>query len=93
MQITVTQQDINFGVQGGRCTCPVAVAIRRILAAPYYVLVYGKISLRRPSSRITKRIDIPDSVRTFVTEFDRGNPVQPFDFDIEIPEKYLAKLE
>jgi hypothetical protein len=35
----------------------------------------------------------PDRARAFIAKYDTGTPVEPFTFEIEIPDEFLAELE
>lgn len=93
MQIRVTQADIDTGKPGKTCTCPVARAINRILNGSHFASVSNAINIFRcGGAQLKLQILFPQSVRNFIYRFDSRQPVQPLDFDIEIPE-YLCKSE
>lgn len=76
IQIIVTQEDIDNGIKGSECDCPVALAIKR------------KFSVDRG---IVDGIDIeingvtyytPERVYYWIERFDAGLPVQPITFEL-----------
>lgn len=80
MIIHVTQEDIDKGLKGIACNCPIALAIKRALKADIsinqtMICINGKI----------ENIDIPESVSTFIELFDSLLPkqVEPFSFELD----------
>lgn len=81
--IEVTKGDIKKGVAKNYHTCPVARAISRKLKnglAPWVstvlIIDYYKFGL-------------PIEAHLFVIDFDKGLPVQPFSFDLDLPVELL----
>jgi hypothetical protein len=84
MIIHVTQEDIDNGVrQDCRC-CPVALALKRVARIQRVFL--GGVSLSP-----TKIIWFPPEVKRFIERFDWRNTVQPFSFELDIPDEYLLR--
>ena len=83
--IEVTQEDIKNGVRGDPCNCPTAHAATRAthgtvpLRVGALVIKFGPIG----SSVASK---LPIEAREFIYDFDWGKPVEPFSFEIELPE-------
>ena len=80
--IEVNQNDIDNGVQGVSCKCPVARAIKRTMRikgvevnADYILLKSGKTSIE---------CAVPASVMRFINIFDEGAKVKPFKFNLNI---------
>ncbi len=88
--ITVTVEDIVHGLPGNACHCPVARAVKRILKPNVTVGVYPnaiQINLATPFKIV---INLPKEVSRFIRLFDsRIKMLDPFQFDIEIPEQGL----
>lgn len=80
-QITVTQDDIDRGLQGARKHCPVALALRRVFPQGG-ILVEGELL------SIGSCVWFPSrTVRDFIEDFDEGDKqVEPFAFTLELPE-------
>ncbi len=94
MQICVTQEDIRSGRPLKPCLCPVAKAIQRMLGPKYYVSVSDRITIRQHvGSQVKWYRPFSMNVKNFVTKFDGSKHVEPFDFEIDIPEEYLCKSQ
>ncbi len=86
--INVTQEDIKQGCSGNARNCPVARAIVRALN-----LTLGRVSVSN-NLFIYMKDDVhhlgamrtPDSVLQFIARFDTGCAVEPFSFELEIPD-------
>ena len=77
MKITVTQQHIDAGVRGSATSDPVALALKDAGWEKVYVNVFG-IQLGKE-----KRYPLPEGMWKFMYDFDNGNPVFPFEFELE----------
>ena len=80
MTIKVTQEHIDSGLRAVACLCPVALAMKDTTGDTWTV------GCQKASAAGVSRITLPQPVRDFIVDFDVGNPVQPFDFDIPKPE-------
>lgn len=83
MKITVTAADIASGRRGSSCDCPIARAIRRAggdITADV-ACSYAYVG-RRPHRR---QLLLPLSARQFMADFDHGEPVEPFEFELDLP--------
>ena len=75
--IKVEQEDINNGVRHSNNSCPIALAINRTLGVSCRVTMeYISIG--------TLWANLSGKARQFIHGFDRGFPVEPFEFEIEI---------
>ena len=79
MKIQVTQEDIDRGIAGSCGRCPITLAIRRATSKNYYTGVedvfhmdYGPV------------IRLPFEAIKFIKNFDSGNEVKPFEFEVGI---------
>lgn len=78
MRIVVTKEDIADG-RAFTCTkCPVALAMSRAFGMPIYVgpTSWGAFKDGGPIGRT------PELAAEFMTRFDVGLPVQPFEFEV-----------
>ena len=89
--VSVTQEDIERGREGGFIAqnCPIARALRRARFPdatvglqflgdfPDYVVHFQKGGRFR---------SLPESAQQFAFEFDIGRSVEPFSFELEVPE-------
>lgn len=78
--IRVTQDDIYNGVPRAIDNCAVARAIRRDTGDPNAEvgIVFCEVN--------GHDVNVPRFVSDFITRFDDGYPVEPFEFDIHVPE-------
>lgn len=98
--IRVTQDDIDRGVPCGASSCPVALALLKIVAPnvgvavdAYHIGLWCTPSHGDPFSPVRT----PDVVVPFVRAFDTAvsdtdyyrEVVRPFSFQLDIPERYL----
>lgn len=83
-RITVTQGDISAG-QPGKCGyCPVALAIRRALGALVSAIMVDMLWIHLWDAEGHWEIETPDEAGDFIAAFDKGLPVQPFEFTISL---------
>lgn len=102
--IFVTQADIDEGIRKDCVACPVVRAINRHLGVcqpgvPYEARLDDHLHIG--FARVYQGVDefinqavyygdsCPRNVVLFVRGFDAGEPVGPFRFDIDIPERLL----
>ena len=76
--VTVTPRDIVKGKQWSACGCPVALALRRATGRKISV---GPLEL---ADEDETHVDLPAEVVDFIRRFDRGEPVEPFRFEIDL---------
>ena len=84
MRIYETQMDIDEGKRHDTRTCAVARAMHRQLGKP--VSVGGYYGLIGDEGGDCVDVRLGDDVCTFVRAFDLKQPVQPFWFDVELPD-------
>jgi len=83
--INVSKTDIKKGVAGACSSCPVALAISRVLGRPVRVSIGGNPSHYfrfDDSESMTPKFPLPPKVRKFIDAFDQGEPVEPFGFTL-----------
>ncbi len=85
VQVRVTQEDIECGTRGSAQCCPVARALQRIVQEPF-VRGHGGSYVKEITGvgKVYGDLFFPVSVATFVTSFDKGAMVVPFEFEVEI---------
>lgn len=85
--ISVTQKHIEEGIQQICNRCPIALAIRDLLPLHWpndeSVSVWGGAADLYPSKT---RLLLPDAAIQFIEDFDIGEIVQPFSFELEVPQ-------
>lgn len=77
MKIQVTQDDILLGEPGACDRCPIALAIKR------RTMREVSVGPRRIQVGVSS-MDSPLSCVEFISLFDDGQPVQPFEFEIDL---------
>ena len=76
MRPRVTLDEINNGKRCDSSNCPIALAIKRempnsrVAVGCYYVVIDGEASI------------LPTNAAVFLRAFDCGDPVEPFEFEI-----------
>lgn len=88
--VDVTQQDIDAGERYQCDRCPVALALTRTLPGAFVEVGNNYIRLRRFSESHSNYLTTPDAVEGFIVAFDSGQPVDPFAFALDIPDRFLA---
>lgn len=88
--ISVTAEDIAKGKPGQACDCPIWHAIARAL--PWLpqsdddgLFSVGPLGVCGIGSGL-ESIDLPQEVYSFIGRFDSVLPVEPFEFDLDIPD-------
>ena len=81
MKIQVTKEHINQGVARQWTSCPVALAIRShipglVSVGPYNAYLVGLAP-----------IGLPTTVIQFIDDFDMNRLVEPFEFELAVPEE------
>lgn len=78
--VEVTQTDIDKGDRACRYNCPVALALRRVIHTDVEV---GDTCLATKIDDAIIDVESPPAVKEFVFDFDRGEEVKPFVFEVE----------
>ena len=91
MRITVTIEDIEAGRRYDPVRCPVARALRRTGMA-YFTVMESAVRLR-DEDHYGGLLVLPGLVQDWIRGFDRGEPVQPIDFELELPWEQETAVE
>lgn len=75
--IRVSKEDIKNGIRRSTTSCPIALALPRYGFATPWV---GFSGVRYGVSGPRSFFPLPESACTFVSRFDDGKPVKPFNF-------------
>lgn len=86
MTIHVTQADIENGDSYNSRLCPVALAIARATKCSRVMAAYGKVRIDG-WSRQKVIVTLPCKVVEFMLMFDSLLSVEPFSFELPLPEK------
>ena len=89
MRITVDKHCINEGAINANngtlnieCWCPVALAIKKTLPEAKSVFVSEENVSITPAKGESLYINLPESVRKFIANFDGNRKVAPFAFNL-----------
>lgn len=80
MKISVTEEDIRTGVRRSCTTCPIANATRRVCGDKIVWANTYTITIGLTEGKVFKT---PGKAKEFILDFDNGNPVEPFEFELE----------
>lgn len=83
VRVDVTQDDIAAGQQCSSFACPIALAARRVLKDPF-PCVGGNVLLTEDAN--DGRLPLPPAARAFIRRFDHAETVEPFSFELTLPE-------
>ena len=82
MRIEVTQDLIDKGERHGCTDCPVALAIM-LATGDEHVEVFAGTGITRTGKRET-HFTLPVEARQWIVDFDAGEPMAPFAFEMEL---------
>lgn len=89
MKLRVSSQHIEFGVQASAHFCPIALAFLdrgfSTSIGPNFVVFYTRDGLV-----IGDQTPLPLAAIKWIAQFEGANPVNPIEFDIDVPEEALA---
>lgn len=80
IKVEVTKEDIANGERENSCKCPVALALSRL--GTDVSVGNGEIGFWLGDKY--RLIEIPDMVDDFITQFDNGKEVEPFEFTLNV---------
>lgn len=88
IKIQVTESDIQNGRKGIADLCMVALAVKRYINPEVAdCLAVSRIGIHLPD---ISPFFFSDAVGRNIDKFDRGLPVEPFNFFVDLPEGVLA---
>jgi hypothetical protein len=79
MLIKITQNDIDLGIPGNSCKCPIALSMRRIFPGEDIEVSRSFIYLGKSTAYY-----IPEAARNFIKAFDKRLPVAPCEFELKL---------
>jgi hypothetical protein len=88
IKVTVTEDDIANGVAKDGSRCPVGLACKR---ADIDDPCFENPGLEYWAGYKHLTVKLPKAAREFADAFDAGRPVQPFEFEIELPGSYYEQ--
>lgn len=79
MKISVSERDIAAGKRGECCQCPLALAILRASKREFVAVSCASVLLDT-----CYEVPLPDEAMQFVKDFDMGENVSPFEFELPL---------
>lgn len=79
MKIQVTAEDIANGRRSDCHNCPVSLAWNRVMGGDY------KVGLGVIVQNSCILFWLPKIAQKFIFDFDAGRPVEPFEFEVNLP--------
>lgn len=90
VKIDVTAEDIEIGVPGETCACAVWIAVVRALPHLEYAGVCARtVQLARHLTDDGSTLPLPLAVQGTVSQMDSGLPVEPFSFELDVPDELV----
>lgn len=88
VKIQVTAEDIAHGLAGDCEECPIALAIYHALHdAPVRVGTGGVTIYHEDTNAM---VALPVAASRFISRFDHDEVVEPFEFDLDVPDELLT---
>ena len=81
--VEVTSRDIAAGIRGSAASCPVALAVSRVLKQDSVFITRFSIDVLDGDGWIAD-YQCPEAVWAFVQQFDAGKSVQPLTFTLDL---------
>lgn len=88
--IEVTQDDIDKGEPGNPCACPIWWALHRAFPALPMFVGTAVIRCDHAGSHAPVFARLPQSARDFIARLDTAHSVEPFSFDLDVPDDLMA---
>ena len=88
VEVKVTQSDIDNGVKNNCYSCPIALAIDRVVGRFH-------VSVNALSAKVglwEGWWNTSSQQSRFIESYDKGYRVEPFSFTLDIPERYLRNV-
>jgi hypothetical protein len=84
--ISVTAEHIAAGQRGDCAFCPVALAVTGAFPRVAYLRVYvHEVVIRGAPETVMAGVTMPLVAQRFIRDFDAGQPVEPFTFELDYP--------
>ncbi len=83
MRIVVTKEDIENGTRQDPKGCPVGRALSR--AGINHCCVTGPAVILKNERQHATALLLPEAVRSWIVNYDRGNSVEPIGFEVGLP--------
>jgi hypothetical protein len=83
MKVEVKQEHIDKGVPSNGCECPIALALGEMFPDAQVLVCDGRIEVGFEVAAP------PQEAKEFINDFDDGEPVAPFSFDLDIDTRLI----
>lgn len=92
--VEVTQRNIEEGIRLSCAGCPVALAMNRATGLEWSISGWQMMAFRKleKDALQTYALVTPPIARAFISAFDIGRPVEPFSFDLDLPDTIVAAM-
>ncbi len=90
--IKVTKSDIKNGIKRDCDTCPIALAITRVLSPKYIIEIEpDQVNIYKHGTILMDCGDypLPKIAKAFILKFDRGHHVNPFSFNLNVKKCFV----
>jgi hypothetical protein len=91
VKIQVTADDIAKGEPQDGCYCPIARACLRVFPSLPALVVSHEDLFADADSNKYPVAPLPVTARDFISRFDMYRPVEPFEFDLDVPDELAPK--
>lgn len=96
VRFEVTEDDIQQGVKDDPCFCPIALSVKRGLGlrgkkAESLEIAYNTFSVEGPDESRAHLGSLPQPAAEFLEQFDEGEWIDPFAFDMDFRQKNLVR--
>lgn len=87
--VKITREFIKDGVPCNETCCPIALGIEAAVGFVAWLKFSGRDLVWRPAwrSRLVPR-PLSKQAYAFAKTFDKGGPVEPFQFDLKVPKRW-----
>jgi hypothetical protein len=87
VRVVVTEQDMRNGVPWSPLACPVVRALRRA-TGQRWTACHQVFQLYRVGAE--RKVPAPEQATRFMRDYDGGKEVEPFAFDLDVPDEWLT---
>lgn len=85
--LVIEEKDIEQGIRGSRCECPVARAARRKFPGAKIFVDHSQLAVYHDGGR-REVYSLPDKTHQFISDFDRGVTLMPCVLQMEFGYSY-----
>ena len=82
----VTETDIKTGIKNNCDYCPIANSIKGTIPAIDVRVTASDVIIFQYNRKANETIKLPQNAIDFIKSFNKGEPVKPFTFELDLPE-------